>query len=131
MTPEKIVEAADAVLSAPPPRGWLDCGLAIDLVARRAGLRPPLGEMVKAYDTPVQAVRHIRKLGGWPRAFERVVKANGYRSCDPCTGAMGYVENRDLFFGVTCAICVQPGAWVVPLTGGYAIMTEARGSCRA
>lgn len=125
LTPAEIVAAADQVLSKPPPRGWLDCALAIDLIILRAGGCSPMGAAVQEYQTPREALRRIRRAGGWQENFAATVAAQGYRPSGAATGAVGYVRNTDTLFGFACAVCVQPGAWLVPVEHGYTIAKDA------
>lgn len=128
MTPQTIVAAAEVVLTAPPPRGWLDCALAVDLIVCRAGGRSPMGLAVSQYQTPRQALRRIRRAGGWEQNFAATVAAQGYRPGAVVTGAVGYVRNPGAVFGFACAVCVQPGAWIVPAETGYTIARDALGA---
>ncbi|MEP3632865.1 MAG: hypothetical protein ABJM82_18105 [Shimia thalassica] len=124
MTPESILATADAVLLAAPPRGWLDCGLAADLIIRRAGGVPPLGDVARVYETPLQIFRRIRAHGGWRAHFVATVEGNGYRPSAAQTGAVGYIKNDDRRFGFVVAVCVAPGLWVAPIDRGYTFLQK-------
>lgn len=125
MTPQHIVAAADAVFCAAPPRGWLDCCLAIDMVVLRVGGVSPMGGYVGTYDCPLEIARRIARHGGWHAHFAAVVESSGYRAGSAQTGAIGYVTNTDTLFGFTAAICVKPGCWLAPVDHGSVTMKEA------
>ncbi|MBU2941074.1 hypothetical protein Q4525_14765 [Shimia thalassica] len=125
MTPESIVAAADAVLLAPPPRGWLDCGLAADLILTRAGFPAPMGVVAQTYDTPLQLFRRIRAHGGWHNHFAATVEGSGYRPGGQKTGAVGYVKNNERRFGGVAVVCAAPGFWIAPIDRGYTVLKEA------
>ncbi|MBU2941418.1 hypothetical protein Q4525_18835 [Shimia thalassica] len=124
MTPESILAAADAVLLAAPPRGWLDCGLAADLIIRRAGGVPPLGDVARVYETPLQIFRRIRAHGGWCAHFAATVEGNGYRRKAPQTGSVGFVRNDDGRFGHVVTVCAMPGLWIAPVQAGYTVLQK-------
>lgn len=130
MTPHIVLDAAEAVLSEVPPRGWLDCALAVDMILRRAGGPSCLGDYVGAYQSPAEAARLIRMAGGWSAHFTAVVGRNGWRPGPEATGAIGHAPNLDAVFGHVCGVCIRPGAWVVPALGGWTVLNSMEAVCR-
>lgn len=121
MTPAEVMRVADPIFSAPPPRGWLDCALAVDLVLRALTRRSGLGDLAGAYATPGQARRLIRRGGGAVLFRAGVIRA-GMVPCGPVPGAVGFTpEGR---WGFAVAICAGPGVWLVPVHCGFAVRAD-------
>ncbi|MEB3421724.1 DUF6950 family protein [Salipiger marinus] len=119
MTPAEVMRVADPILSAPPPRGWLDCALAVDLVLRALTGRSGLGDLAGAYATPGQARRLIRRGGGAAALFRAGVIRAGMVPCGDVPGAVGFSAAGRWGFAV--AICAGPGLWLVPVHRGFAV----------
>jgi len=119
MTPAEVMRVADPIFSAPPPRGWLDCALAVDLVLRALTGRSGLGDLAAAYATPGQARRLIRRGGGAAAVFRAGVIRAGMVPCGDVPGAVGFSAAGRWGFAV--AICAGPGLWLVPVHRGFAV----------
>jgi hypothetical protein len=122
VTGQAVLCTAGEVFAAPAPRGWRDCALAVDALHRRLFGRGFLGEFAQAYRTPQEALRLIRRAGGWAPLFADVVARGGLRPVAPRAGAVGWLPVADGAFGHVTAMMITPGRWVVPSDIGATVL---------
>lgn len=123
MTPADVLRAVEAAMCPPPPRGWVDCALAVHEARFALDGATPLRGWVDKYDSILSARRLVVRLGGFVPAAHRAVAANGFRQSPAHPGAVGITTNEDRFFGMICGICIDGTHWAVPELRGFRVVT--------
>jgi len=123
VTGQAVLSVASDVFSRPHSRGWRDCALAVDALHARLFGRGFMGGFAAQYDTPAQALRLIRRAGGWDALFAAVITRGGLVPVAPRPGAVGWLPVDDAAFGRVTAMAVAPGWWVVPSDMGATVLS--------